>query len=46
MAFADSPGSSVLIVPRVLIGRRDGVSWITTVGDPVPGRRPVTAPGR
>jgi menaquinone-specific isochorismate synthase len=44
MAFADRPGDSVLIVPRVLVGRRDGVSWMTTVGDLAPGRRPVTAP--
>lgn len=59
MAFADDPGDpgdsgdsgdpgdSVLVVPRVLIGRRDGVSWLTTVGeasadDPAP--RPVTPP--
>jgi menaquinone-specific isochorismate synthase len=44
MAFADSPGNSVLIVPRVLVGRREEVSWMTTVGDSVPARRPVTAP--
>jgi menaquinone-specific isochorismate synthase len=44
MAFADHPGDSVLIVPRVVVGRRDGVSWITTVDDPVPVRQPVSAP--
>jgi menaquinone-specific isochorismate synthase len=44
MAFADRPGDSVLIVPRVVVGRRDGVSWITTVDDPVPVRQPVSAP--
>ncbi len=27
--FADSSPGSVLVVPRVLVGRRDGVSWIT-----------------
>src|SRR3954464_4895065 len=32
-AFADSPTPSTLIVPRVVIGRRDGVAWRTTVGD-------------
>jgi menaquinone-specific isochorismate synthase len=31
-AFADEPGSSVLVVPRVMVGRRDGVSWVTTTG--------------
>ncbi len=33
-AFADdSADDSVLVVPRVVFGRRDGVSWITTVDD-------------
>ena len=32
-AFADGPTPSTLIVPRVVIGRRDGVAWRTTVGD-------------
>ena len=39
-AFADdSPTSSVLIVPRLTVGRRDDVTWITTVsvdGDEAP----------
>lgn len=31
-AFADdSAGTSVLIVPRVLVGRRDGVCWVTRI---------------
>lgn len=30
-AFADSPGESVLVVPEVVVGRRDGVTWVTTV---------------
>ena len=34
MAFADDPGSSVLVVPRVLVGRRDGVKWVTEIGEP------------
>jgi menaquinone-specific isochorismate synthase len=34
MAFADHPGSSVLVVPRVLVGRRDGVTWVTEIGEP------------
>ena len=44
MAFADYPGHSVLIVPRVVVGRRGEASWVTTIGGPVPARRPVTAP--
>jgi menaquinone-specific isochorismate synthase len=31
--FDDGPGKSVVIVPQVVVGRRDGASWITTVGD-------------
>jgi menaquinone-specific isochorismate synthase len=44
MAFADSPGDSALIVPKVLIGSRDGVSWLTEVGHSVTARQPLTAP--
>ncbi|HEY6424316.1 MAG TPA: isochorismate synthase [Pseudonocardiaceae bacterium] len=29
LAFHDSPGSSVLVVPRVVVGRRDGLTWVT-----------------
>ncbi|MBP2704174.1 isochorismate synthase [Microbispora sp. RL4-1S] len=29
---ADSPGS-VLVVPRVVLGRRNGRAWLTTIGD-------------
>ncbi|SDN74407.1 menaquinone-specific isochorismate synthase [Lentzea jiangxiensis] len=38
MAFADDPGDSVLIVPEVVVGRRNGEQWITTIGasDPAP----------
>jgi menaquinone-specific isochorismate synthase len=36
-AFADDgPTSSVLVVPRVVLGRRGGHTWLTTVG-PAPG---------
>ncbi|MEV0698270.1 chorismate-binding protein [Saccharopolyspora sp. NPDC050389] len=39
-------GRSVLIVPRVLVGRRAGRSWITTIGpDPRIPAAPVTGPG-
>jgi menaquinone-specific isochorismate synthase len=31
-AFADAPGDSVLRVPRVVVGRRDGHAWVTRVG--------------
>ena len=45
MAFADSPGDSVLIMPRLLVGRRDGMSWLTTVGDSrAPAPSPVASP--
>jgi menaquinone-specific isochorismate synthase len=46
LAFDDSPGSSVLVVPRVVVGRRDGLTWVTEVetdaeSEPVlPVRRP------
>lgn len=44
-SYAES-GKSVLIVPRVLVGRRDGRSWITTIGtaQQIP-RTPIAAPG-
>jgi menaquinone-specific isochorismate synthase len=32
-AFADEPGDSVLVVPRVLVGRRGDVAWLTTFAD-------------
>jgi len=47
-AFADEPGDSVLVVPRVVVGRRGETAWLTTVGEvaepigPVP---PASAPG-
>jgi menaquinone-specific isochorismate synthase len=31
-AFADEPGDSLLVVPRVVVGRRDGTAWLTHVG--------------
>jgi menaquinone-specific isochorismate synthase len=31
VAFADDPGDSVLIVPEIVVGRRDGVTWITEI---------------
>jgi menaquinone-specific isochorismate synthase len=32
-AFADEPGDSVLVVPRVVVGRRGDIAWVTTVGE-------------
>jgi menaquinone-specific isochorismate synthase len=32
-AFADEPGDSVLVVPRVVVGRRGDRCWITLIGD-------------
>lgn len=34
-AFADEPGESVLVLPRVVVGRRGRQAWLTTVGDDV-----------
>ena len=31
-AFADRPGDSVLVVPRIVVGRRGDVTWLTSVG--------------
>ncbi len=31
--FADEPGESVLVLPRVVVGRRGGRAWLTTVAD-------------
>jgi menaquinone-specific isochorismate synthase len=39
-AFADEPGTSSLVVPRVVVGRRGDRTWVTTVGevaDALPG---------
>lgn len=43
MAFADQPGYSALVVPEVVVGRRDGVTWVTeiSVGDAHATRSPV-----
>ncbi len=47
LAFADQPGSSVLVVPRIIVGRRGGVSWITEIGGGAPDEQlPVRAPRR
>ncbi len=47
-AFADSPGDSVLRVPQVVAGRRDGRAWVTRTGvssiSPTPGVLPTAEP--
>lgn len=49
-AFADDPGDSVLVLPRVVVGRRGDVAWLTTVVDtaaaahPAPDLAPTVPP--
>ena len=31
-AFADEGEGTTLVVPEIVVGRRDGISWITTIG--------------
>jgi menaquinone-specific isochorismate synthase len=52
VAFADEPGRSVLVVPKIVMGRRDGVTWVTEQSGPGAGTapgiealEPVTEPG-
>jgi menaquinone-specific isochorismate synthase len=37
IAFDPAAGTSVFVVPEVVVGRRDGVAWLTTTGDVDPG---------
>ena len=43
-AFADAPGDSVLVVPEVVVGRRAGRTWVTTVNAASPDLTRATAP--
>ncbi|WP_343906842.1 isochorismate synthase [Nocardioides aquiterrae] len=43
-AFADEPGDSVLVVPRVVVGRRGDVAWLTTLDTPAPALTPADPP--
>ena len=46
-AFDPSPGTSVIIVPRVILGRRNGQAWVTVIDDDLDPRRalrPVSVP--
>jgi menaquinone-specific isochorismate synthase len=47
IAFDPDAGTSVFVVPAVTVGRRDGIGWLTTVGDVDPRDLPVAtdAPG-
>jgi menaquinone-specific isochorismate synthase len=36
IAFDPAAGTSVFVVPEVVVGRRDGVAWLTTAGDADP----------
>ncbi|GAA4700830.1 isochorismate synthase [Nocardioides conyzicola] len=43
--FADEPGESVLVVPRIVVGRRGDIAWLTVVGDePAPALDATEAP--
>ncbi len=46
--FSDETDGSVLVVPEVVVGRRDGLAWMTTTGDADPAdvlsAAPATAP--
>jgi menaquinone-specific isochorismate synthase len=43
IAFDPTAGTSVFVVPQIAIGHRDGVGWVTTVGDVDP--RDLLVPG-
>jgi menaquinone-specific isochorismate synthase len=45
VAFDPTAGTSVFVVPEVTVGRRDGVGWITTVGDVDPRDVPASLAG-
>ncbi|MFC4587748.1 isochorismate synthase [Sphaerisporangium corydalis] len=45
--FDPDAAGSVLVVPRVVLGRRDGHAWLTTVGEaPIDLMTPAATPGR
>ncbi|MEJ7628014.1 MAG: isochorismate synthase [Nocardioidaceae bacterium] len=43
-AYADQPGTSVLVVPEVVVGRRGSTSWVTTIGRGTVSFPPLVAP--
>lgn len=34
VSFAFEPGRSVVVIPSVIVGRRDGVTWVTVISRP------------
>jgi menaquinone-specific isochorismate synthase len=42
--FDDEPGDSVLVVPSVVVGRRDDVTWVTTISRAAITTPPAVAP--
>ena len=46
IAFDPTAGTSVFVVPEIVLGRRDGVGWVTTTGGAAPpaGPPPVGPP--
>jgi menaquinone-specific isochorismate synthase len=42
--FADEPGDSVLLLPRVIVGRRGTQAWLTTIGDDEVDLAPASPP--
>jgi menaquinone-specific isochorismate synthase len=45
IAFDPVAGTSVFVVPETTVGRRDGVGWITTIGDVDRDDVPAAVPG-
>jgi menaquinone-specific isochorismate synthase len=45
LTFDERSDQSVIVVPNGSVGRRDGVSWVTTVGDSLPPRQIAGRPG-
>jgi menaquinone-specific isochorismate synthase len=43
-AFEDEPAPSVLVVPSIVVGRRAGRTWLTTIGDGIARSEPRTLP--
>jgi menaquinone-specific isochorismate synthase len=43
-AYHDLPGTSVLVVPEVIVGRRGSTSWVTTIGRGSVSPAPLVAP--
>ncbi|HYO41213.1 MAG TPA: isochorismate synthase [Nocardioidaceae bacterium] len=44
--FADVPGDSVVVVPEVVVGRRGGITWLTTIGAGSIPSSPAVTPAR